>query len=154
LVWEDFNDDGEVDFGERAIAGVNLTLTGVDDRGATVNLSMETDAHGIVEFFNLRPGTYTLSETQPAGYIDGRDVLGTVNGVVTADATVNDRFSGITLANPGSEAVNYNFGERPPASGPVSGGQTAAIGFWQNRHGQDLIKSLNGGPTSTQLGNW
>ena len=33
-------------------------------------------------------------------------------------------------------------------------GDTATIGFWANKKGQTLIKSLNGGPTSTALGNW
>ena len=36
----------------------------------------------------------------------------------------------------------------------MTSGQTATIGFWQNNNGQNLIKSLNGGPNSTQLGNW
>ncbi len=50
--------------------------------------------------------------------------------------------------------MNYNYGERPVATGPVHAGQTAGIGFWNNKNGQALIQSLNGGPTSTQLGNW
>lgn len=33
-------------------------------------------------------------------------------------------------------------------------GDTATIGFWANKNGQSLIKALNGGPTSTALGNW
>src|SRR5262249_11199414 len=32
--------------------------------------------------------------------------------------------------------------------------QTAQVGFWNNKNGQALIKSLNGGATATQLGNW
>jgi hypothetical protein len=50
--------------------------------------------------------------------------------------------------------MNYNYGERPAASGSVHSGQTAGIGFWNNKNGQALIKALNGGSTSTQLGNW
>ncbi len=33
-------------------------------------------------------------------------------------------------------------------------GQTATIGFWQNKNGQALINSLNGGVNSTALGYW
>jgi hypothetical protein len=33
-------------------------------------------------------------------------------------------------------------------------GQTATIGFWQNKNGQTLIRSLNDGPSATDLGNW
>jgi hypothetical protein len=154
MVWEDFNDDGEVNFGEEAIEGVLIRLTGTDDRNAAVDVVMATDAQGIFEFTDLRPGSYTLAQTQPAGFPDGKDSLGAVNGVPVGNAVVNDRFSGVTLPLPGSDGVNYNFGERPPAGGDVTAGQTATIGFWQNKHGQALINALNGGPASTQLGNW
>jgi hypothetical protein len=40
------------------------------------------------------------------------------------------------------------------ANSALHEGQTATIGFWNNCHGQALIKSLNGGCNSTQLGNW
>jgi hypothetical protein len=60
----------------------------------------------------------------------------------------------VVLPRPGSLAENYNFGERRPTDGQIVGGQTATIGFWHNKNGQNLIKALNGGPTSTQLGNW
>jgi hypothetical protein len=36
----------------------------------------------------------------------------------------------------------------------VHQGQTAGIGFWQSQNGQNLIKSLNGGPNSQQLSAW
>jgi hypothetical protein len=49
--------------------------------------------------------------------------------------------------------MNYNFGERIEG-GQVHAGQTATIGFWQNKNGQNLVKSLNGEESSTQLGNW
>ena len=96
-------------------------------------------------FIDLRPSDangYTITETQPAGFIDGKDVLGTVNGVVAGDNSVNDVFTDVVLATPGSLGENYNFGERPPAGGTVSAGQTATIGFWQNKNGQALLRSL------------
>jgi hypothetical protein len=46
LVWLDANSDGLVTFGESAIAGVTITLTGTDDRG-TVNRVLATDSQGI-----------------------------------------------------------------------------------------------------------
>jgi hypothetical protein len=154
LVWEDFNDDGEVNYSEKAIEGVEVHLTGIDDRGQAVDLIMTTDSQGIFEFTDLRPGIYALAEVQPAGFLDGQDSLGTVNGLLSGSAAVNDQFSGIALPGPGSDGVNYNFGERPAPGGQAAPGQTAANGFWQNKHGQALIKALNGGPNSTQLGNW
>jgi hypothetical protein len=49
---------------------------------------------------------------------------------------------------------NYNFGEQPSGTGPMKKGQTAGIGFWNNKNGQALILALNGGGSSTQLGDW
>jgi hypothetical protein len=42
----------------------------------------------------------------------------------------------------------------PPPNLPLVRGDTATIGFWHNKNGQALIKSLNGGPNSTALGTW
>jgi hypothetical protein len=157
LVWEDVDNDGQVDFGEPGIANVPIRLTGVDDRGAIVDRIMQTDGQGIVEFIDLRPSDangYTLSETQPAGFLDGLDVLGTVNGVISGNDAVNDVFSQIGMTQPGSDGINYNFAELPASTTPVQAGQTAGIGFWQNKNGQALINSLNGGPSATQLANW
>jgi uncharacterized delta-60 repeat protein len=157
LVYVDFNDDGQVDFGENGIAGVTVTLTGTDDLGNPVNRVVQTDADGVYAFTGLRPSNaagYAITETQPTGYPDGRDTPGTVNGVVTGSAAVNDRFTGVVLSPTGTAGENYNFGERPGTTGLNVAGQAASIGFWQNNVGQNLIKALNGGQNATQLGHW
>lgn len=157
IVYVDFNNDGEVDFGEQAVPGVTVTLTGTDYHGELVNLTMQTDANGIYNFTNLRPSTfggYTITETQPPAYPDGRDTQGTVNGVYVGNNSVNDILSGVVVSLGDSLAENYNFGERPANGGSVGAGQTATIGFWQNKNGQNLIKALNGGANATQLGSW
>ena len=172
MVWEDFDDDGEVDVGELVIDGVAIALTGTDDRGQAVNLTQATDSQGIFEFVDLRPGTYAIQETQPTmlggvptDFLDGLDVLGEVaehtppvppvilgsDGVV--DPVENDRFSQIELVA-GSRGLNYNFGERIDGGAMPDHGVTAAIGFWQNKNGQSLIRSLNGGEGSTRLAKW
>jgi hypothetical protein len=144
-VFADFNGDGQVDFGERGIAGVTITLTGTDDLGHAVNLPQQTDAAGTYLFGNLRPGSYTLTETQPAGYTQGIDSVGTAGGSLVA----TDQF--FVQLGQGVNGRNYNYGERPPATGPVVQGQTAGVTFWGK--GRALIKALNGG-TGTQLGDW
>ncbi|MEO2049815.1 MAG: SdrD B-like domain-containing protein [Pirellulales bacterium] len=156
LVWEDFNDDGEVNFGEQAIEDVAIALAGIDDRGNAVIEVMNTDSQGIFEFINLRPSDgsgYTLTETQPAGFVDGEEALGTVNGVLSG-VVADNVFSQIGMTTPVSDVMDYNYGERPEAGGAVQAGQAATIGFWQNKNGQNLVKSLNGGESSIQLGNW
>ena len=148
IVFSDFNNDGQVDFGEKGIAGVPITLTGTDDLGHAVNLSQTTNSAGAYVFLNLRPGSYTITETQqPAGYTPGIVSVGTGGGTVSGT-----QFT-VSLAV-GVNAMNYNYGERPVATGPIQYGQTAGIGFWNNKNGQALIKALNGGGTSTQLGDW
>jgi hypothetical protein len=148
LVFEDFNDDGQVDFGEQGVPGVTITLTGTDDLGHSVNRSQQTDGDGLYSFANLRPGNYYLGETQPSGYLQGIDSVGTAGGSLVA----TDQF--FVRLGAGIDGINYNYGERPPAGGPVQHGQTAGIGFWHNQNGQDLIKALNGGSSNTQLAHW
>jgi hypothetical protein len=136
---------------------VTVELTGNDDRGNAINLSVTSDIDGVYTFVDLRPSDangYTITETQPVAFDDGLDVLGTVNGLAVGDASVNDTFSGVVLSSPDSSAADYNFGERTSTSGDTGSGQTATIGFWQNKNGQKLIKSLNGGASATQLGDW
>ena len=148
LVWVDFNDDGEMDFDEPIIEGAELTLTGVDDLGNVVNLTTVTDAEGDYVFTDLRPGTYTVTETQPEGFIDGQDMVGTEGGTLA-----NDEISAISIGI-AVNAMDYNFGERPEGSTEVCSGQTAPVSFWKSCKGKRLIKNLNGGCSSTQLGNW
>jgi len=145
-VFEDFNNDGQVDFGEEGISGVSITLTGTDDLGHAVNLSQTTDGDGAYIFQNLRPGSYTLTETQPAGFTQGINSIGSAGGTQALDQFF------VQLAQ-GVDGLNYNFGERPVATGTVQQGQTAGIGFWNNKNGQALILALNGG-TGHQLGDW
>ena len=152
FVWEDFNNDGEINFDEFAIEGATVTLTGTDDLGNAVTATTTTDSDGLYAFTDLRAGTYTVTETQPAGYDDGMDILGEINGTPVGVAG-NDVFTEIALGTD-QDAINYNFGERTEAGGTVVHGQTATIGFWQNKNGQRLLKDLNGGSTSTQLSSW
>jgi protocatechuate 3,4-dioxygenase beta subunit len=157
LVWEDFNDDGEINFAEQALEDVLIELTGLDDRGNLVHRTALTDADGMYSFADLRPSGadgYVLREHQPAGRPDGKDTIGEVNGTPSGQVQSNDTVAGISIPRPGSIAANYNFGERAPIGAPVTHGQAAGIGFWQNKNGQALIKSLNGGETATQLGDW
>jgi uncharacterized repeat protein (TIGR01451 family) len=107
-VFHDLDNDGAIDGGESGIAGTTITLTGTDDLGA-VNRTLTTLTGGSYGFTNLRPGIYTLTETQPAGFGDGRDIPGSAGG----DASVNDRIATIALAA-GANETDYLFAERTP----------------------------------------
>ncbi|WP_372898515.1 SdrD B-like domain-containing protein [Stieleria sp.] len=157
IVWADSNDNGEIDFGEQAIPGVAVRLTGVDADGQTVDRVAITDNDGVYFFGNLTSSNtagYTLEESQPSGYDDGQDVVGTIDGIMTGLLDGNDVISGIVLQS-GQDGINYNFGEiEIQNSGFLTEGQTATIGFWQNKNGQALLKSLNGGSEKTDLSQW
>src|SRR5262249_23294756 len=146
LVFEGLNNDGQVDLGERGIAGVPIRLAGTDDLGRAVDWALATDGDGAYVFRNLRPGRYTITETQPASYAQGINTVGTGGGTVSGDRFAVDLAADLA-------AMNYNFGERPSVGAPVQSGQAARIGFWNNKNGQALIKALNGG-VGTQLGDW
>jgi hypothetical protein len=110
LVYADDNDNGVQESGERGIGNVAVRLTGVDDLGRSVSLNMQTTTDGKFVFKGLRPGVYSLTETQPAGWNDGKDTLGTQGG-----SRANDQFSGINLGA-GAVGRQYLFGELRPIS--------------------------------------
>jgi uncharacterized repeat protein (TIGR01451 family) len=99
--------DGLREPGEPGIPGVGVTLTGTNGQGS-VNVPTATDGNGFYHFDNLLPGTYTITETHPAGYIDGKATIGNQGGLAGSDVLYN-----IVLA-PGVAGVNNNFGELTP----------------------------------------
>jgi len=117
-VWFDANNNGLREEGEIGIPGVTVTLSGADLRGQVVAIVVMTDADGVYRFEQVPAGTYSVQETQPRAFVDGIDVLGTIDGVAAGIAG-DDRFSNIILA-PDKQAVDYNFGERSLARTPVS----------------------------------
>src|SRR5262249_3772481 len=108
-----------------------VTLTGTNDLGAITPITVQTDANGNYSFGSLRPGTYTITESQPAGLLDGKDTQGTPGG----GTVINDAFQSIVVGTATTGTTN-NFGDLPPPSfssyvfddrnnnGPLDGGPT------------------------------
>jgi protocatechuate 3,4-dioxygenase beta subunit len=109
-VFEDLDNDGIHDAGEPGIGNVTLNL--YDDNDQLV-ATTTTDGAGNYLFENLGPGTYTVREVQPNGYLDGIDSPGSAGGV--ALTSPGDQISGILLTS-GTVATDYDFGEYRPAS--------------------------------------
>ncbi len=107
FVHEDPDRDCYFDSNELPIAGVTIRL--YDASGNLVATTL-TDINGYYKFDKLPPGTYTVRESQPAGYFQGGQVAGSHGG----DDSSTDQIGGVTL-NSGDNAVNYNFCEILPA---------------------------------------
>jgi uncharacterized repeat protein (TIGR01451 family) len=109
FVYQDANDNGKMEPGEPGISGVVITLTGTNDQGA-VSQVVVTNASGFYQFSNLRPGTYTLSETPPSGYLQGTNSIGSQGGLMG-----NNQFSNLVLTQ-GTQGINNDFAELAPGS--------------------------------------
>jgi hypothetical protein len=105
FVYADVNNNGIIDPGELGISNVTVTLTGTDFLGNPVNRVTATAANGFYIFMGLLAGNYTIIETQPANWIDGKDTIGTPGGTAG-----NDILFGIMLPG-GFDGVQNNFGE-------------------------------------------
>src|SRR5260370_23722032 len=67
-VYSDLNDNGLRDGGDQPIAGTTITLTGTNDRRAPVYTPITTASRITYPVSKIKPCTYTLTETQPAGH--------------------------------------------------------------------------------------
>ncbi len=87
------------------IPDVTVALTGTDDRGNAVAEVAVTAADGSFEFDDLRPGTYIVTQTQPAEYGEGGESAGSAGGT----AALNE-ISDIAIV-PATSATGYIFTE-------------------------------------------
>lgn len=134
-VFVDTNENGVYEGNELGIDGVTIELQ--DAAGNSVTAT--TSDGGFYFFEDLALGTYRLHQVQPTGVDDGAEILGSLGGTLPANDTMQ-----LTLAR--IDAADYMFAE---LGQQVASGDTATIGFWQNIHGQALIK-LGG----TALADW
>ena len=106
-VYVDEDNDGNQDDDEDGIEGVTLTLTGTDTAGNAISRTTVTDADGNYTFDNLPAGTYQVAETQPGGFRDGQESIGSgATGATVSD----DVFAQIGLGTD-ADAVDFDFGE-------------------------------------------
>ncbi|KAI9033426.1 hypothetical protein DFJ74DRAFT_727665 [Hyaloraphidium curvatum] len=98
-VYVDANLNG-MDDGETAIPGVTVNLVGTDDLGNPVSLTTTTGPDGTYLFPNLRPGTYSVFEIQPAGFTNSplgpqTEILNVV--LVNGDSKLDNDFGEIQM---------------------------------------------------------
>ena len=95
-------------------AGITITLSGIDATGAAVTRTAVTNASGTYVFDNLRTGTYTITESQPAGFGNGGSNVGTLAG--GTGSPNSNQITNIQLPV-NTDAPNYNFGDVPRVAG-------------------------------------
>lgn len=138
-VFVDANQDGLFDGGsESALDQVLIEL--LDENGGF--LAEDTTSMGGAYAFEVDDefATFRLREIQPEGVDDGQAVVGDANGNgitgETADGSVIST-NEMLLQLGGQNASDYDFADYGQG---VESGDTAGIGFWQNRRGQRLIR--------------
>ncbi len=116
-VYRDDNNNGLVNGTEPGLAGVPVTLSGLDDLGQTVLLSTTTDANGNYSFTGLRPSCSPLAAPACPGYVitEGTQPANTANGIATA-GSVSDLSSGAAIGVAGTGSNNA-----PAANGAPEG---------------------------------
>jgi hypothetical protein len=119
---------------------------------------------GIVTFTNADPFGDASSYTAVIDWGDGTTSTGTITG--TGTLTVSGPHTYAAAGNYAlSVQISHNLGDTTTAivyptatvvnlGQSVQGGLTGGTGFWNNKNGQRLIDSFNGGPDSTALSTW
>ncbi|MCP5339626.1 MAG: DUF11 domain-containing protein [Sinobacteraceae bacterium] len=148
-VYNDGNDNGLIDAGEAGLPNVQIVLTGTNELGQAVNLTVTTDANGYYRFEDLRPGTYIVTQpTQPPETLNGITTAGTVDGTATGTATPvatqPSAISGIVLP-PGRQSVDNNFGEIGDSPDLVVSKTATPAAFTVNNTGIYRIRVRNAG---------
>jgi hypothetical protein len=124
----------------------SATLSGGYNPTGTITFTLY-DPNNMIVYTDIVPvtgdGTYTIATgSNPGGFLP--TIAGTYQWVVSYGGDGNN----ISVAAPlGAEPETVT-------SQTIGKGDFATIGFWHNKNGQALIKSLNGGPTSTALAQW
>lgn len=116
-VYIDYDRDDVLDRKDGLVAGVQVTLDGVNDLGETISLAQQTDIDGFYHFVNLRPGDYHVSSERIEGLNSGVSnvgwFLGKSGAVANNGIGIENGFDGIRLPA-GSNAVAYNVGHVDP----------------------------------------
>lgn len=143
VVFVDVNQDGIYQANEPGIDGSIIDLWDADGNPILdadgIAIQATTSDGGFYLFDDLDPNDYQIHQQQPTGVVDGAEILGSIGGTISSDDTMQ-----LSLAR--TDALDYVFLE---LGGQVTSGESAGIGFWQNKHGKKLIST-----SGTELSNW
>jgi hypothetical protein len=95
----DTNNDAIKESGEQVLSGVTIVLTGTTSTGQAEQLTTTSAADGTFSISAIPPGTYTVTQTTPSGYLGGSAHAGTGASVVNGNQLTFTITSGDTLSN-------------------------------------------------------
>lgn len=113
VVFFDINEN-EARNADEGLAGVRVTLTGLNDLSQAVNFETVTDANGVYRFSELNPSHpdgYIITIVPPVGlgdFASNQAFVGTVDGAQVGTVDNANVISGVVLPLDGS-GVGYNF---------------------------------------------
>jgi protocatechuate 3,4-dioxygenase beta subunit len=107
-VFVDNNGSGEYQPGDPLVPNVTVDLL---NAAGTQVAQTTTNANGAYSFTGLAPGTYSVQDVQPAGYIPEGSLVGTAGGQVNGLNSLTNAVLGS-----GAAATGYDFYEQLPAS--------------------------------------
>ena len=100
-----------MDPGEQGLGGVTVTLSGLGVAGDVISgVSTTTASDGSYHFTNLPVGTYSVTETPPAGYIHGQNASG---ALLIPNSSTSNTISNITVNSNADTGMNV-FGQILP----------------------------------------
>jgi hypothetical protein len=94
--------------GGTPLNNVQVTLTGTDELGVAVSLTVSTNAQGFYDFTGLKGGTYTIARPSPSGYTLNQSTPGLVNSTVDGTVQLNGDISMISIADR-DQGTDYDF---------------------------------------------
>jgi peptidyl-prolyl cis-trans isomerase A (cyclophilin A) len=106
-------DNAAFDAGDTVIPGAVVTLSGTTTQGTPVNVSTTSDSGGAFTFFQVQPGTYSLSDAA-SSFVGSQGGVGSLGGVAGSSS-----ISFISVAE-GQAGVNYSLGVAGVVPGLVS----------------------------------
>ncbi len=143
----DANNDGIISVGEMTLAQVTIRLVGTSIAREPVNRETTTDSSGFYRFSQLPAGTYSITQVQPADYMDGREFLGTVAGVASG-TIAEDRFDEVVL-RPSQVGTGYLFSERGLSATQVNRFRVLSRPRNEGNLGSPVTTEMLGGVSST-----
>jgi autotransporter-associated beta strand protein len=120
--------------------GAIVTFSDADPNG------MASDYSATIDWGNGTTSAGTISPNGLGGFtVSGSTIYGAA-GPYTIYVSIQDAGGAKTAIDSPITVADLGIG--------VQRGQSAGVGFWQNKNGQALINSFTGGPTSTALSSW